>query len=80
MALPDKQQQLVRKYAWQKRWQIAGGAGVAIMIVALFLLTHLDESPLTGRTRLLVFSKENYMEMAALTSDAVRDVVLHVTL
>uniref|UniRef100_A0A3P8PRH7 Metalloendopeptidase OMA1, mitochondrial n=1 Tax=Astatotilapia calliptera TaxID=8154 RepID=A0A3P8PRH7_ASTCA len=70
VALPDKRQQLVRKYAWQKRWQIAGGAGVAIMIVTLFLLTHLDESPLTGRTRLLVFSKENYMEMAALTSDA----------
>lgn len=39
------------------------------MIVALFLLTHLDESPLTGRTRLLVFSKEDYMELAALTSE-----------
>ncbi|KAL4000259.1 cytochrome c oxidase subunit 6a [Sarotherodon galilaeus] len=70
VALPDNRRQLMRKYAWQKRWHLAGGAGVAIMIVALFLLTHLDESPLTGRTRLLVFSKENYMEMAALTSDA----------
>lgn len=69
VALPDNRRQLMRKWAWQRRWHLAGGAGVAIMIVALFLLTHLDESPLTGRTRLLVFSKEDYMELAALTSE-----------
>ena len=44
-----------------------------MVIVALLLVTHLDESPVTGRTRLLVFSRENYMELAALTSEAVRE-------
>lgn len=66
----------MRAWARQRRWHLAGGAGVAAVIAALFLLTHLDESPLTGRTRLLVFSKENYMELAELTSKGVRDVVL----
>lgn len=41
-----------------------------MVIAALLLLTHLDESPVTGRTRLLVFSRENYMELAAVTSQA----------
>ncbi|XP_014024798.1 metalloendopeptidase OMA1, mitochondrial isoform X4 [Salmo salar] len=42
---------------------------VAMVIMASFFLTHLDESPITGRTRLLVFSRENYMELAAVTGD-----------
>lgn len=71
-ALPDNRQQLMREWLWQRRWHLAAGAGVAMVIIALLLLTHLDESPLTGRTRLLVFSKDNYLELAALTSEAVR--------
>lgn len=68
VALPDNRRQLLREWAWLQRWRLAAGAGVALMVMAVFLLTHLDESPLTGRTRLLVFSKENYMELAALMS------------
>ncbi|XP_056234978.1 metalloendopeptidase OMA1, mitochondrial isoform X2 [Seriola aureovittata] len=70
VALPDNRRQLMRQWAWQRRWPLAAGAGVAMVIAALLLLTHLDESPVTGRTRLLVFSRENYMELAALTSQA----------
>ncbi|XP_029001691.1 metalloendopeptidase OMA1, mitochondrial isoform X2 [Betta splendens] len=60
----------MREWAWQLRWRLAAGTGVAMVIIALLLLTHLDESPVTGRTRLLVFSRDNYMELAALTSEA----------
>lgn len=70
VALPANCQQLLREWAWQRRWHLAAGVGVAMVIVALFLLTHLDESPVTGRTRILVFSRENYMELATLTSAA----------
>ncbi|XP_026161283.1 metalloendopeptidase OMA1, mitochondrial [Mastacembelus armatus] len=70
VALPDNRRQLMREWAWRRRWHLATGIGVAMVIVALLLLTHLDESPVTGRTRLLVFSRENYMELAALTSEA----------
>lgn len=60
----------MREWAWQRRWHLTAGASVVMVIVVLLLLTHLDESPVTGRTRLLVFSRENYMELAALTSQA----------
>lgn len=70
VALPDNRRELMREWAWQRRWHLAAGACVAIVIVVLLLLTHLDESPVTGRTRLLVFSRENYMELAAVTSAA----------
>uniref|UniRef100_A0A665VVF9 Metalloendopeptidase OMA1, mitochondrial n=1 Tax=Echeneis naucrates TaxID=173247 RepID=A0A665VVF9_ECHNA len=70
VALPDNRRQLIQEWAWRQRWHLAAMAGVAVVIVALLLLTHLDESPVTGRTRLLVFSRENYLELAALTSEA----------
>lgn len=70
VALPDNRRHLMRQWTWQRRWHLAGGAAVAMVIVALLLLTHLDVSPVTGRTRLLVFSRENYMELAAVTSDS----------
>ncbi|KAA8589849.1 hypothetical protein FQN60_013214, partial [Etheostoma spectabile] len=71
VALPANRRQLMRELVRQRRWHLAAGAGVAMVIVALLLLTHLDESPITGRTRLLVFSRENFMELAELTSEAV---------
>lgn len=68
-ALPPNRRQLLREAVWRRRWQLALGAAVSMVILSLFLLTHLDESPLTGRTRLLVFSRENYMELAAITAE-----------
>nr|XP_043899118.1 metalloendopeptidase OMA1, mitochondrial isoform X1 [Solea senegalensis] len=70
VALPNNRRQLMREWAWLRRWHLTAGAVVAMVIVALLLLTYLDETPLTGRTRLLVFSRENFMELAALTSEA----------
>lgn len=72
-ALPDNRRHLVREWAWLHRWHLTAGLAFAVVIAALLLLTHLDESPLTGRIRLLVFSRENYMELAALTSEAVSE-------
>ncbi|XP_068449143.1 metalloendopeptidase OMA1, mitochondrial [Clinocottus analis] len=69
-ALPPDRRQHVRAWIRRRRWHLAGGAGVAMVIAALLLLTHLDESPVTGRTRLLVVSREKYMQLAALTSEA----------
>lgn len=70
VTLPANRRQLMREWIWRRRWHLAAGAGVTMVILALFLLTHLDESPVTGRTRLLVFSKESSQELAALTSEA----------
>lgn len=73
VALPPNRRQLVREYTWQHRWNLAACAGVAVVIITLFLLTHLDEAPLTGRTRLLLFSRESYSELAEQASQAVRE-------
>ncbi|XP_007260718.3 metalloendopeptidase OMA1, mitochondrial isoform X2 [Astyanax mexicanus] len=63
-ALPPNKKQLFREWVWQRRWHlVAAGAGL-MLITSLFLFTHLEESPITGRTRLLVFSKESFMELA----------------
>lgn len=69
VALPANRRQLMQEWAWQRRWHLTAGAGITVMIVILLLLTHLDESPLTGRTRLLVVSREQYMELAAQLSE-----------
>ncbi|XP_041862351.1 metalloendopeptidase OMA1, mitochondrial isoform X2 [Melanotaenia boesemani] len=60
----------MREWVLRRRWHLVAGAGVAMVILALLLLTHLDESPVTGRIRLLVFSREKYMELATLISEA----------
>ncbi|KAM8874817.1 metalloendopeptidase OMA1, mitochondrial [Spinachia spinachia] len=69
-ALPADRRQLARQWVHQRRWHLVGVVSVATVIVGLLLLTHLDESPVTGRTRLLVFSRETHMELAARTSEA----------
>uniref|UniRef100_A0A3Q2GL65 Metalloendopeptidase OMA1, mitochondrial n=1 Tax=Cyprinodon variegatus TaxID=28743 RepID=A0A3Q2GL65_CYPVA len=80
VALPDNRRQLVHEWIRRRRWHLAAGAGVTLVIVALLLLTHLDESPVTGRLRLLVFSRDKYMELAALTSEVVRNEQKHKSL
>ncbi|KAL0164131.1 hypothetical protein M9458_039884, partial [Cirrhinus mrigala] len=64
LALPPNKKQLFREWTWRRRWHFMGAGAGLLFFISLFLLTHLDESPVTGRTRLLVFSKENFMELA----------------
>lgn len=73
LALPANRRALFRQWVRQHRWHLALGVVAAVVIVSLFVLTHLDEAPVTGRTRLLVFSRENYIDLAALTSKMVRN-------
>jgi len=38
----------------------------------MFYFTHLEETPITGRARLLVFGKEHFRELSQLEYDMVR--------
>ncbi|KAG7487678.1 hypothetical protein MATL_G00026550 [Megalops atlanticus] len=69
VALPANRQELLRQAAWRRRWHLAAGGVALMMLLSLFFLTHLDESPVTGRTRLLVVSQENFAELAKLISE-----------
>ncbi|XP_016340105.1 metalloendopeptidase OMA1, mitochondrial isoform X2 [Sinocyclocheilus anshuiensis] len=70
LALPPNRKQLFREWTWRRRWHFVGAGAGLLFFVCLFLFTHLDESPVTGRTRLLVFSRENFMELAQVTAEA----------
>ncbi|KAI1892017.1 hypothetical protein AGOR_G00149660 [Albula goreensis] len=69
VALPPNRQELLRQAMWRRRWHLAAGGAALLVALSLLLLTHLDESPVTGRTRLLVFSRENFMELADVTAE-----------
>ncbi|XP_066533412.1 metalloendopeptidase OMA1, mitochondrial isoform X2 [Hoplias malabaricus] len=46
------------------------GVGTGLLFfISLFFFTHLEESPITGRSRLLVISRKDFMELAQHASD-----------
>lgn len=69
LALPANKKQLFREWMRRRRWHLAGAGAGFMFFISLLFLTHLDESPVTGRSRLLVFSRENFLELAQFTSD-----------
>ncbi|XP_064189605.1 metalloendopeptidase OMA1, mitochondrial [Anguilla rostrata] len=69
VALPANRQQLLREAVWRRRWHLAAGGAALLVALSVLLFTHLDESPVTGRTRLLVFTRDNFMELANVTSE-----------
>ncbi|KAI4892571.1 hypothetical protein NFI96_024737, partial [Prochilodus magdalenae] len=69
-ALPPNKKQLFREWTWHRRWHLAGAGTGLLLFLSLFFFTHLEESPVTGRSRLLVFSRESLMELAQHASDA----------
>ncbi|XP_069794598.1 LOW QUALITY PROTEIN: metalloendopeptidase OMA1, mitochondrial [Narcine bancroftii] len=60
---PDEQKMLkdkVKKNKWRILFSLCGLSGV----IGIYFWTHLDKSPITGRTRLLVFSKRQFLQLA----------------
>lgn len=46
------------------------GAGTGLLLfIALFFVTYTEESPVTGRSRLLVFSKESFIKLTEHASE-----------
>ncbi|KAL7888110.1 hypothetical protein AOLI_G00030840 [Acnodon oligacanthus] len=68
-ALPPNKKQLFREWAWQRRWHLVGAGTGLLFFISLFFFTHLEESPVTGRSRLLVFGRDTFMELAQHASD-----------
>ncbi|XP_058234855.1 metalloendopeptidase OMA1, mitochondrial isoform X2 [Hemibagrus wyckioides] len=68
-ALPANKKQLLREWAWQRRWRLTGLGTGLLLFMSLFFFTYMEESPVTGRTRLLVFSKETFIELTKHASE-----------
>ncbi|NXY88609.1 OMA1 Metalloendopeptidase, partial [Alcedo cyanopectus] len=63
-ALPPHKRELVKETARENKWKILlGVSGLGVLFVT-FYFTHLEETPITGRPRLLLFGKEHFRELA----------------
>ncbi|KAF4070880.1 hypothetical protein AMELA_G00278520 [Ameiurus melas] len=68
-ALPPYKKQLFREWAWQRRWRLTGVGTGLLVFTSFFFLIYMEESPVTGRSRLLVFSKENFIQLTEHASE-----------
>ncbi|XP_061489170.1 metalloendopeptidase OMA1, mitochondrial [Rhineura floridana] len=63
-ALPPDKKELFKEATRRNKWKIALGLCSLGVIFILFYFTHLEETPITGRARLLVFGKEQFAELS----------------
>lgn len=70
-ALPPNKKQLFREWVWQRQWHLTGVGTGLLLFILLFFITYMEESPVTGRRRLLVFSQENFKKLTECASEMV---------
>ncbi|XP_038650289.1 metalloendopeptidase OMA1, mitochondrial isoform X1 [Scyliorhinus canicula] len=63
-ALPPDKQELLKDTVKRNRWRIVLGICSLSSLTAIYFWTHLDKSPITGRNRLLMFSKRQFLQLA----------------
>ncbi|XP_066482447.1 metalloendopeptidase OMA1, mitochondrial [Tiliqua scincoides] len=63
-ALPPNKKELVKEAARRNKWKISLGLCSLGVVFIMFYFTHLEETPITGRARLLVFGKEHLAELS----------------
>ncbi|NXG72635.1 OMA1 Metalloendopeptidase, partial [Baryphthengus martii] len=63
-ALPPHKQELFKESARKNKWKILLGVSSVGVLFVVFYFTHLEETPITGRPRLLVFGKEHFRELS----------------
>ncbi|XP_070602111.1 metalloendopeptidase OMA1, mitochondrial [Erythrolamprus reginae] len=62
-ALPPNKKELFKEAVRRNKWKITLGISSLGVVFILFYFTHLEETPITGRTRLVVFHKDQFAEM-----------------
>ncbi|KAH0618565.1 hypothetical protein JD844_017902 [Phrynosoma platyrhinos] len=63
-ALPPNKKELFKEAARRNKWKIALSLCSVGVLFIMFYFTHLEETPITGRSRLLVFGKEHFVELS----------------
>ncbi|XP_041064467.1 metalloendopeptidase OMA1, mitochondrial isoform X3 [Carcharodon carcharias] len=62
-ALPPDKQELLKDTVRRNKWRILLGICSLSGLIAIYFWSHLDKSPITGRTRLLMFSKRQFLQL-----------------
>ncbi|KAM4022830.1 metalloendopeptidase OMA1, mitochondrial isoform 1-T1 [Anomaloglossus baeobatrachus] len=65
-SLPENKRQLFKESVRRNKWKLLLGAGALGCVIIVFYFTNLEETPITGRSRLLVFRKEDYNLLTSL--------------
>ncbi|XP_009945936.1 PREDICTED: metalloendopeptidase OMA1, mitochondrial [Leptosomus discolor] len=68
-ALPPNKRELFKESARKNKWKILLGVSSLGVLFVMFYFTHLEETPITGRARLLVFGKEHFRELSQMEYD-----------
>ncbi|XP_074764167.1 metalloendopeptidase OMA1, mitochondrial isoform X1 [Athene noctua] len=68
-ALPPNKREHLKESARKNKWKILLGASSLGVLFIVFYFTHLEETPITGRARLLVFGKEHFRELSQMEYD-----------
>ncbi|XP_040465820.1 metalloendopeptidase OMA1, mitochondrial [Falco naumanni] len=68
-ALPPNKRELFKESARKNKWKIMLGVSSLGVLFVMFYFTHLEETPITGRARLLVFGKEHFRELSQMEYD-----------
>ncbi|XP_032864716.2 metalloendopeptidase OMA1, mitochondrial isoform X2 [Tyto alba] len=68
-ALPPNKRELFKESARKNKWKILLGISSLGVLFVVFYFTHLEETPITGRARLLVFGKEHFRELSQMEYD-----------
>ncbi|XP_043941457.1 metalloendopeptidase OMA1, mitochondrial [Protopterus annectens] len=63
-ALPPNKKQLFKESVKKNKWKIFLSISGLCLGFVVFYFTHLDESPITGRRRLLVIKKDTFEELS----------------
>ncbi|KAM9186832.1 metalloendopeptidase OMA1, mitochondrial [Mergus octosetaceus] len=68
-ALPPNKRELFKESARRNKWKILLGVSSLGVLFVVFYFTHLEETPITGRARLLVFGKEHFRQLSQMEYD-----------
>lgn len=63
-ALPPNKRELFKESVRTNKWKILLGVSSLGVLFVVFYFTHLEETPITGRARLLVFGKEHLRQLS----------------
>ncbi|XP_009697882.1 PREDICTED: metalloendopeptidase OMA1, mitochondrial [Cariama cristata] len=68
-ALPPNKRELLKESARKNKWKILLSVSSLGVLFVVFYFTHLEETPVTGRARLLMFGKEHFRELSQVEYD-----------
>ncbi|XP_074077429.1 metalloendopeptidase OMA1, mitochondrial isoform X2 [Macrotis lagotis] len=68
--LPPNKKELFKESIKKNKWKLLLGLSSLGILFVVFYFTHLEESPVTGRKKLLVLGKEQFMMLSQMEYDA----------